>query len=198
LNRMKKNISVTLLVIVILSISVHYYISKTTYDKKVVKMSKFKIPQFAEDLLEYFYTDSNYFPDRFEINAFYDTTGLNSGEINTLNLKMINDYYSSKQQPLHYVRIISDGKTCGYILLSSGIDGKINNSISELDCSQFSNYAFDLYNNEDDFNYFNYVFGNSDLIYDYKNHCNCNNETVDSAYKIPLRWLDYDDEINED
>lgn len=195
---MKKISTITLLVIVILSISAHYYNSKATYEKKVVKMSKFKIPQFPEDLLEYFYADSNYFPEIFEINSFYDTTGLSIDEITTLNLKMLNDYYSPKQSPLHYIRITNNGNNCGYLLLSSGIDGKINNSITELDCSKFSSYTFDFYKNEDEFNYFNYLFGKSDLVYDYKNHCDCNNEMVDSAYIIPLRWLDYDDEINED
>jgi hypothetical protein len=185
---MKKTFSFLLIVV---SLFVGYKIIDKKIKKRVINMSVFKLPQLLEDNLSYFYSENGHYPDNIDLDNFYDLTSLSNDEINSLQKKMIVDTYSKSGQFLYYVKIEKiTGKCCGYILLSSGIDGKIDNRLAVIDCKKNLNEGLLLYSSED-FNVFDYFFGKKDLVYSYENKCDCNLKTDSNLYIVPIRWLDY-------
>jgi hypothetical protein len=159
-------------------------------EKEVFDMSVFKLPQFIEEKLSFFYSNNGCFPNNIELSNFHNISYLSKEELNTLQKKTIIDPYSKNSHNLYYIKIEEKtGICCGYILLSAGIDGKIDNKIKVMECEDFSNNSLLLYDSEE-YNLFDYFIGKKDLVYSYENKCDCEIKMDSSLYTIPLRWLD--------
>jgi hypothetical protein len=179
------------LFLVILLGSIGFKILDNKIKNNVANMSVFKLPQHIEDNLTYFFAAHGFFPINLDLANFHDIASLSVEELKTLQKKTIIDPYSKSSQKLYYIKIEDNGgRSCGYILLSAGIDGYINNQIKAIDCDRNMKKELFLYDSEE-FSFFDYFFGQKDLIYSYENKCDCDIKQDSNLYIIPIRWLDY-------
>jgi hypothetical protein len=136
------------------------------------------------DMVEYgsifigFFSENFRYP--YQIDELYDF--FNDSIFNKSVEKILNDPFSKRNRPLLYIPVYSiSNKLCeGYLLISAGIDGKLDNSAKDTiyfeDISKFKFYnsvkaATKLTYREFDstFSYKNFLFGNKDLMVEYAN-----------------------------
>jgi len=114
------------------------------------------------------YFDANgQYPPEYNIETLFslsrDYTDLDTGEVNSLRKTFLIDPMCEVSQSLGYVRIVRNDRICGYILLSAGIDEKLNNIQMQFSSMEDALEGLQVYTSSE-FSYLNRLFGKKDLI----------------------------------
>ena len=180
---MIKKILFVLVFIGIVIILILYFNSKNSYSKKFYKLDNLRTSLY----FDYFFDD--YFFEHFSYPSNVDTIDQYFKILANSNEKYYDDFIdplSNSNQHIKYIPLYNriNKRIEAYVLLSAGIDGKINNVINNKDTFFIDNYqeiiasynrdsfyktGDTIKNNKAEFNFINYLFGKKDYIIFYMN-----------------------------
>lgn len=161
-------VTTSLLVIgIIVWISILASEGKEAFNSKKIAFEHMSESALIDAAMAQYFDIKGQYPSQYSLESLFklgvDSTDIDTGELNYLRRTFLIDPMSDHEDLLGYVQIIENDSVCGFILLSSGIDGKMNNVQWQFSSMEEALENLKIYP-ENIFTIGDFLFGKRDII----------------------------------